>query len=176
MRRLRPARCAFSRRRSSQRGSRGLSIGVRLRGPIIAHLAALIALIGAASMTPSHALQAQSRELEQYGAGSPEAKLMLYYSSSVAFSPLGVMNTLSGTSRRFEGALELSFLPPLSEEQRTTGTDKPEATNLAPVFARPRVNVRLPGAGLPATGASFLGGRPRRPSGELRRCGRAWSW
>lgn len=90
----------------------------------------------------------QGRQLEQYGAGSPEAKLMLYYSSTVAYSPLGVMNTLSGTSRRFEGALELSYLPPLSEEQRTTGTDKPEATNLAPLFARPRVNARLPGAAM----------------------------
>ncbi len=90
----------------------------------------------------------QGRELERYGAGSPEAKLMLYYSSTVAFSALGVMNTSSGPSRRFEGALELSYLPPLSAEQRTTGTDKPEATNLAPVFARPRVNARLPGAAM----------------------------
>ena len=104
------------------------------------------AIVGLAALATS--AHSQGRELEKYGAESPEAKLMLYYSSTVAFSPLGAMNTLSGTSRRFEGALELSFLPPLSEEQRTTGTDKPEATNLAPVFARPRVNVRLPGAAM----------------------------
>jgi hypothetical protein len=74
---------------------------------------------------------------------------MLYYSSTVAFSSLGVMHAVGAVSgrapRRFEGAIELSYLPPLSEEQRTAGLDKPEATNLAPVFARPRVSARLPG-------------------------------
>jgi hypothetical protein len=45
---------------------------------------------------------------------------------------------------RAEASIELSYLPHLSAEQRTTGSDKPEATNLAPVFARPRVAVRLP--------------------------------
>jgi len=80
---------------------------------------------------------------------------MLYYSSTVAFSPLGVP---FGADRpaapavasdrapsRIEAALELSYLPPLSSEQRTVGTDKPESTNLAPVFVRPRVGARLPG-------------------------------
>jgi len=93
------------------------------------------------------ALGAQTRRLERYGTGSPEGKLMLYYSSTVAFSPLGVP---AGTDRvhgaRTELGVELSYLPPLSAEQRTAGSDKPESTNLAPVFARPRLSVRLPGA------------------------------
>jgi hypothetical protein len=91
---------------------------------------------------------------------------MLYYSSTVAFSPLGapfgpdseppasagiVANrsasapvTAPRTRQRVEASIELSYLPHLSAEQRTTGSDKPEATNLAPLFARPRVAVRLP--------------------------------
>ena len=104
------------------------------------------AAVGLALLASS--AHSQSRELERYGAGSSEAKLMLYYSSTVAYSPLGAINTSSGASRRFEAALEVSYLPRLSESQRTTGSDKPEATNLAPVFARPRVNARLPGAAM----------------------------
>jgi hypothetical protein len=67
---------------------------------------------------------------------------MLYYSSTIAFSPLGAPLG----RRRVEAAVELSYLPRLSAAQRTTGSDKPESTNLAPVFARPRVAARLPGA------------------------------
>lgn len=90
---------------------------------------------------------------------------MLYYSSAVAFSPLGapfvpdsnsivaggvianratMVAVVAPKSPRVEASIELSYLPHLSAEQRTTGSDKPEATNLAPMFARPRVAVRLP--------------------------------
>lgn len=112
-------------------------------GRIIARLVVWVTLaVGVPAL-----LQAQARELEKYGAGSPEGKLMLYYSSTVAFSSLGATHTLTdptGARRVLEGAVELSYLPPLSAEQRTAGSDKPEATNLAPVFLRPRVSVRLP--------------------------------
>lgn len=100
-------------------------------------------------------LPAQARELEKYGSGSPEAKLMLYYSSTVAFSSLGgpigieqpsAMAVATGRApSRLELAMEVSYLPPLSAEQRTAGSDKAEATNLAPLFARPRLGARLPG-------------------------------
>jgi hypothetical protein len=113
-------------------------------------------------------LEAQARELKSYGPGAPEAKLMLYYSSTVAFSPVGVpflgpdpqplvsggvvegretlvvASTVTPSRPRVEASIEVSYLPHLSAEQRTTGSDKPEATNLAPLFARPRVAVRLP--------------------------------
>ena len=116
-----------------------------LRGPLIG-----VAVWAATHVATPAAVAAQERELKEYGAGSPEAKLMLYYSSGVAFSPLGMSQAIgtwgAGPDRRFEGALEISYLPPLSAEQRTVGTDKPEATNLAPVFARPRVAARLPGS------------------------------
>ena len=114
----------------------------------------MIGCLCASVMTLPVAVRAQTRELEQYGSGSPEGKLMLYYSSTVAFSPLGVpfgvryapsTTTVAGGSSRFELSVEVSYLPPLSAEQRTAGSDKPEATNLAPVFVRPRVGARLPG-------------------------------
>jgi hypothetical protein len=68
---------------------------------------------------------------------------MLYYSSTIAFSPLGTPFEPHAAAM-IVGGVELSYLPHLSAEQRTTGSDKPEATNLAPLFARPRVAVRLP--------------------------------
>ena len=70
---------------------------------------------------------------------------MLYYSSTIAFSPLGASAATSRTTPRVEAAVEVSYLPRLSPAQRTTGLDKPEATNLAPLFARPRIAARLPG-------------------------------
>ena len=80
---------------------------------------------------------------------------MLYYSSTVAFSLLGApfgagrrsatADASARKSSRFEAAVELSYLPPLSSEQRTAGSDKPESTNLAPLFARPRIAASLPG-------------------------------
>ena len=146
-------RCRVVRRRASQEQAENRAPS----GPTIARLGAprvqtggvaigLAMCVAMHVVTPS-ALDAQERELEKYGAGTPEAKLMLYYSSSVAFSPLGVSHAVGAwggrADRRFEGALEISYLPPLSAEQRTVGSDKPEATNLAPVFARPRVAARL---------------------------------
>jgi len=97
---------------------------------------------------------AQDRQLNRYGPGAPEAKLMLYYSSTIAFSPIGVpyeaarrseMAIAAGRPRsRVETGVEVSYLPRLSAAQRTTDSDKPEATNLAPLFVRPRVSMRLP--------------------------------
>jgi hypothetical protein len=119
-------------------------------GRIIGCLA--IALGAAAS---PRQVAAQSRELKSYGPGAPEAKLMLYYSSTVAFSSVGVpfgvgrppaLAAATGRSApRVEASVEVSYLPRLSPNQRRAELDKPESTNLAPVFARPRVGVRLPG-------------------------------
>lgn len=109
----------------------------------------LVIALGAAGAPRDVA--AQAREHDSYGPGAPEAKLMLYYSSAVAFSPIGVpfgvqRAAASGHGRsRIEAAIEFSYLPPLSAEQRRAELDKPESTNLAPVFARPRVGARLPG-------------------------------
>jgi hypothetical protein len=106
--------------------------------------------------------EGQGREQRRFGPGAPEAKLMLYYSSTLAFSALGALSVTAresamdvGASRRMaraEASVELSYIPPLSAKQRTTGLDKPESTNLAPLFVRPRLAVRLPaGIGLEAS-------------------------
>src|SRR5690349_21262098 len=107
------------------------------RGRTIRCLAVALGVLGARSA------EGQPREVKHYGSGAPEAKLMLYYSSTIAFSPLGTPFEPHAAATIVAG-VELSYLPHLSAEQRTTGSDKPEATNLAPLFARPRVAVRLP--------------------------------
>lgn len=119
-------------------------------GRIIVSL--VVALGALAEATPA---RAQGREQKRYAPSSPEGKLMLYYSSTVAFSPLGIppgaeRSSMAGvvgggTTSHMEVAVELSYLPPLSAEQRTAGSDKPESTNLAPMFVRPRLGARLPG-------------------------------
>ena len=144
----RASRAHDGRRRRRLEASSGTRCGVKA-GPIIRCLAAALGLV--AATTP---LSAQAREIERYGSGAPEGKLMLYYSSTVAFSPLGVpygtgrASRTSATGRdmpKLEAAVEVSYLPALSLEQRTTGSDKPEATNLAPLFPRPRLGIGLPG-------------------------------
>ena len=143
------ARGAGWRLRDAWRRATHGSAGRSADGPIIVCLLAM--LVG------PYALGAQPRERRTYSTSAPEAKLMLYYSSTVAFSPLGIplgadkpAARMVGTRRAsawVEAAVEVSYLPPLSASQRTAGSDKAEATNLAPVFARPRIGVRLP-AGL----------------------------
>ena len=148
-----PARCAPSaqRCRLTRRGSQQPDLrNARRNGRIIV---CLVAALGSSGFP--NAATAQQRELRSYGSGAPEAKLMLYYSSTLAFSPVGlpygtshmpaVAVATGRPSSRVEVAVEVSYLPPLSAAQRTTGSDKPEATNLAPVFARPRLGLRLPG-------------------------------
>jgi hypothetical protein len=88
------------------------------------------------------AMHAQSREHKRYGFDAPEGRLMGYYSSTVAFSPAGMPNV---DARSAVLGVEVSYIPRLSAAQRTAGYDKPEATNLAPAFPRPRIAVGLPG-------------------------------
>ena len=149
---------ARARRRPGGRDvRRWLTRFARSSGPIIGWL-----VVSLGWPAVSGGIAAQTRELRHYEPGAPEAKLMLYYSSTVAFSPIGVpygagrastLETDRGRSDpRLEMAVEVSYLPPLSAAQRTTGSDKPESTNLARVFARPRLAVRLPaGFGLEAS-------------------------
>jgi len=146
------ARCAHSRPRGSRprrAGEPRRSQRASRNGPIIGCLVSALGL-----PTAAHPAAAQERELQSYGAGAPEAKLMLFYSSSIAFSPIGVPWGATGLSAksvpvgraipRTELAIEVSYIPRLSAAQRTVAFDKPEATNLAPVFPRPRLGVRLP--------------------------------
>jgi len=146
---------------SVPRWSSSRRVGKRKRAQHVSRNGLIIGCLVTALGLPTvpHPVAAQERELRSYGAGAPEAKLMLFYSSGIAFSPIGVPWGATGLSAmavapgqkipRTELALEISYLPSLSADQRTISTDKPEATNLAPVFARPRLGVRLPwGLGL----------------------------
>lgn len=86
----------------------------------------------------------QERVHQQHDFDDPEGRLIGYYSAALLFSPLGTPERLRTWA--FDAGLELSYIPELSEAQRTAFQDKPEATNLAPVLVRPRVSLRLPGA------------------------------
>jgi hypothetical protein len=82
------------------------------------------------------------RVVEQHRWQSPEGRLMAYYSAGLAFSPVGAPRL----ARPWGGSLglELSYLPALSEAQRSGGFSKTESTNLVPVVPRPRVSLTLP--------------------------------
>lgn len=81
------------------------------------------------------------RDVQRYGANDVEGRLMAYYSAVLAFSPAGLAEPLPAGG--LEGAIELSLVPRLTSAQRSAGYDKPEATNLAPIFPRPRVRFGL---------------------------------
>jgi hypothetical protein len=85
-------------------------------------------------------VRAQERPVERHGFSGPEGRLLAFYSASMAFSPAGL--TSAG---RLSFGVEVSYVPYLDEAQRRPSIDKPEATNLAPLFPRPRVGVRLRG-------------------------------
>jgi hypothetical protein len=82
---------------------------------------------------------AQDRVLERHGFSDPEGRLLAFYSASMAFSPAGI----GWDDSRLSFALEVSHVPYLNRAQRRPSIDKPESTNLAPFFPRPRLSVRL---------------------------------
>jgi hypothetical protein len=102
---------------------------MRLPAPIIALL-----------VFPSLA-SAQARLVERHEWSDPEGRIMAYYSAALAFTSIGAPR--SG-QKGFEFGLELSYLPPLSKEQRSAGFSKTESTNLMPILPRPRVAMTLP--------------------------------
>src|SRR5690606_2234956 len=63
-----------------------------------------------------------------------------FYSSALTFSPVNAPR--DRTRGALEVGLELGYVPRLDAEQRQVG-DKPESTNLAPVFPRPRVTYAI---------------------------------
>lgn len=97
--------------------------------------AALLSLMVAASPAMGQ------RVVEKHDFDEPEGRLLGFYAAAVAFSPAGF--GWSDGSVTF--GLELSYIPWLDAAQRRPSIDKPEATNLAPVFPRPRLGLRLPG-------------------------------
>jgi hypothetical protein len=94
---------------------------------VIALLAALSSASGA------------QRVLERHPFSDPEGRLLAFYSASMAFSPAG----MAPDESRLSVSLEVSHVPSLDEAQRRPSIDKPESTNLAPFFPRPRGALRV---------------------------------
>ena len=107
----------------------------------VRRLVAALAVVAA-----PHALAGQTRTVQRHDVSEPEGRLLAFYSAALAFSPAGAAPPAAG---RAAGAVdlgvELSYIPRLTEAQRSAGFDKPEATNLAPLVPRPRATVALPG-------------------------------
>lgn len=91
----------------------------------------------------SSPLTAQERRIERHEFDAPEGRLIAYYSAVLAFSPVGAPRALPPWTIELGG--EATYVPPLSERQRRSSADKPQATNLAPLLPRPRVGLALPG-------------------------------
>jgi hypothetical protein len=82
---------------------------------------------------------AQARVVERHEFSDPEGRLLAFYSASMAFSPAGV----GWDDSRLSFSLEVSHVPYLDKAQRRPSIDKPESTNLAPFFPRPRISIGL---------------------------------
>ena len=82
------------------------------------------------------------RLTEQYRWRDAEGRLMAYYSAALAFSPVSAPRAMTPGAIRI--GLEASYLPPLSEAQRSAGFSKTETTNFSPVLPRPRLAIGLP--------------------------------
>ena len=93
-----------------------------------------------ASLALPICIGAQERAVERRGFDEGQGKLMSFYSASLTFTP--VMAPRARERGDLELGLELAYVPNLSVEQRRVG-DKPEATNLAPLFPRPRLTYAL---------------------------------
>jgi len=67
---------------------------------------------------------------------------MGYYSALTIFAPDGAPSPAKAWT--VDLTANLGYVPPLSYDQRTAGRDKPEATNLTPVFGYPKATLWLP--------------------------------
>ena len=79
--------------------------------------------------------------IEKHSWSDPEGRIMGYYSAALAFTSIAAPRA---GARGLEAGLELSYLPPLNEAQRSGGFSKTESTNLMPVVPRPRIAYGLP--------------------------------
>ena len=82
---------------------------------------------------------AQVRIVEPHPFSDPEGRLLAFYSAAMSFSQAG----FAPDESRIAFTLEVSHVPYLNEAQRRPTIDKPESTNLAPFFPRPRLGMRF---------------------------------
>jgi hypothetical protein len=144
-------------------------------------LGAAAGLLLASPLVPAGA---QERTTERHTFSDPEGRLLAFYSAAMAFTPAG----LPPDESRLAFMLELSHVPSLSRAQRRPSIDKPESTNLAPFFPRPRLSARVGGWTAEASwvppmrvfdveanlGAVSLAG-PAMHAGAFRLSPRAWA-
>jgi hypothetical protein len=99
----------------------------------------------AAALLPllAGSIPAQAREVRSHDVSDPEGRLLGFYASAVAFSGIGP-GRVDGSWETVFG-LELSYIPQLSRAERTAGSDKPESSNLTPLFPRFRIALTTPG-------------------------------
>jgi hypothetical protein len=90
-------------------------------------------------LLPATAVGAQDRDLQRHTFGEQEGRLLGFYSATMAFTPAGLLPDES----RLALGVEITHVPRLNEAQRRPSIDKPEATNLAPFFPRPRAVARI---------------------------------
>ncbi len=115
----------------------------------LAQCALAMLIVGVASMAQAqddhdHGVGRDGpRIVERYRWRDPEGRLMAYYSAALAFSPVGAPRIAAAPWIGTVG-FEVSYLPALSEAQRSNGFSKTESTNLAPIIPRPRISVSLP--------------------------------
>ena len=88
----------------------------------------------------THPCAAQERVVERRGVSEGQGKLMAFYSSALTFTPVSAPRDRARGA--LDAGLELAYVPRLTAVQRRVG-DKPESTNLAPVFPRPRLTYAL---------------------------------
>jgi hypothetical protein len=106
-----------------------------------AHALVLAACLSVPALAPAPA-HAQ-REVQRHDFDSPEGRLLGYYSAALAFTSGGP--ALGGRPWSIDLGVEATYVPPLSRAQRQAGSDKPQSSNLAPAFPRPRVSLTFPG-------------------------------
>lgn len=102
-------------------------------------LRALAGWLAAVSAAWAGEASAQERVLERHSFSDPEGRLIAFYSAALAFSPAGTAPDES----RLSFTIEVSHVPWLNDAQRRPSIDKPESTNLAPFFPRPRGSLRI---------------------------------
>lgn len=97
-----------------------------------------------AALVLSPAMLGAQRDVQRHEFDSPEGRLLGFYSAALAFTSGGP--PASARPWGIDIGVEATYLPPLSREQRTAGSDKPQSSNLAPAFPRPRISIVLPGS------------------------------
>ena len=97
----------------------------------------------AAAVVAVPALAGAQREVQRHDFDSPEGRLLGYYSAALAFTSGGP--ALGGRPWSIDLGIEATWVPALSREQRQAGSDKPQSSNLAPAFPRPRLAITFPG-------------------------------